>query len=246
MKLYEDKSVIVFFGDRSTCIDPSLVRGQFFKTLVEQAPFKEICDFLPFEVKTLITAHQTHGTSGFTITNSSNLPFFTQEGDYLLTDLPEIALAVATADCLPVVLYDPVKKVAVVVHAGWRGLVGGVVEQALKNLLILKGSVITDIRCLVGPAAQVCCYEVSQDFCEQARCIYPDRQKLLQKTIQKIDDKFFFDTQSFLREILLERGFLEGFFGTSYSECTICKGDYCSYRREKMSPLRQLTVVSLK
>ncbi len=249
MRLYENDTITVFFGDKSTSVYPDQVRGKLFKNLGQtEENIKKIRESLPPTLETIVAAHQVHGISGFTVTDADKeLPFFTEEGDYLVTALPNMGLAVATADCLPIVFYDPVQRVIAVVHAGWRGLVGGVVEQALEDLLKLKGSIMADVRCLVGPAARVCCYEVGQDFVEQAGSILNlVRRPLLQNTIECRYNKYFFDTALFLRLLLYENGLRDGFFDTSYNECTICEERCCSYRREKMSPLRQLTVVSLK
>ena len=248
MKQYENNTVIVFFGDKNTSVYPDQVRGEFFKELKHtEKSLKNINQFFFTSLETIVTAHQVHGVSGFTVADAyKELPFFVKEGDYLVTALSNVGLAVATADCLSIVLYDPVQHVVAVIHAGWRGLVSGVVDQALEDLLKLKGSALSDVRCLVGPAARVCCYEVSADFFEKASILNIVRRSFINKTIEFRYEKYFFDAIRFLQLILFEKGFCDDSFDISYSECTICDENYCSYRREKMSPLRQLTVVSLK
>ena len=79
------------------------------------------------------------------------------EGDALWTVEPELALCVATADCVPVALAGA--RGVAVAHAGWRGIVAGVVGEAAGA--IDAGS--TGSRAWIGPAIGVCCYEVGDD-----------------------------------------------------------------------------------
>lgn len=80
------------------------------------------------------------------------------EGDALLGDAPDLALSVVTADCVPVLLAGPNGLAAV--HAGWRGLVGGVIPAALEKL----GN--ADVA-WIGPTIGPCCYEVGEEVAEQ-------------------------------------------------------------------------------
>jgi YfiH family protein len=83
------------------------------------------------------------------------------EGDALVTDEPGLTLSVITADCVPVLVAGPEGLAAV--HAGWRGIVGGVIPAALEKM---KGSP-GDWTAWVGPSIGACCYEVGEDVAEQ-------------------------------------------------------------------------------
>lgn len=83
------------------------------------------------------------------------------EGDALWTDRPGLALSVVTADCVPVVLAGPGEsgpRVAAV-HAGWRGIVAGVVPRTVEALGVAPDAV----EAWVGPAIGACCYEVGEE-----------------------------------------------------------------------------------
>ncbi|HWN43207.1 MAG TPA: polyphenol oxidase family protein [Thermoanaerobaculia bacterium] len=80
------------------------------------------------------------------------------EGDALLGDAPDLALSVVTADCVPVLLAGPNGLAAV--HAGWRGLVGGVIPATLERLGIVEAA-------WIGPTIGPCCYEVGEEVAEQ-------------------------------------------------------------------------------
>jgi len=83
------------------------------------------------------------------------------EGDALYTAAAGLALSVATADCVPVVIAGPAGLAAV--HAGWRGIAGGVVQAALAEM---QGQP-DQWTAWVGPAIGVCCYEVGEDVAER-------------------------------------------------------------------------------
>jgi YfiH family protein len=85
--------------------------------------------------------------------------------DALWTEEPGTALAILTADCAPILLADPSVPRIAVVHAGWRGLTGGVVEAAISAM----GSDPTALIAAIGPAIGPCCYEVGPEVVEVAR-----------------------------------------------------------------------------
>lgn len=83
--------------------------------------------------------------------------------DAQVTDRTDLALGVLTADCLPVALLAPWGVGAV--HAGWRGLAGGILGGAVDDLLALPeaGADPADVVAFVGPSAGPCCYEVGEE-----------------------------------------------------------------------------------
>ena len=89
------------------------------------------------------------------------LPGCSGPGDALITHLPALALAVATADCVPILLAGRDRVAAV--HAGWRGIAQRIVPAALARLA-LPGD---EITAWIGPAIGPCCYEVGEEVAEQ-------------------------------------------------------------------------------
>lgn len=82
------------------------------------------------------------------------------EGDALFTEETGLALGIVTADCVPVLLAGPDGLAAV--HAGWRGIAGGILAETVKTVLKDSGSS-GDWTAWVGPAIGACCYEVGDD-----------------------------------------------------------------------------------
>ncbi|WP_188037298.1 peptidoglycan editing factor PgeF [Actinotalea sp. JY-7885] len=87
------------------------------------------------------------------------------EGDALVTNRSDVAVGVLVADCVPVLLADPGRRVVAAVHAGRRGLVAGVLEAAVDRMVAL-GARVGDVRAVIGPAVCGRCYEVPEDMRE--------------------------------------------------------------------------------
>jgi hypothetical protein len=83
------------------------------------------------------------------------------EADAVVSAVAGVPVAVATADCVPVLLAAPGARVVAAVHAGWRGLAAGVVEAAL-DALARSGAEPADLAAAVGPHIGPCCYEVDE------------------------------------------------------------------------------------
>ena len=89
------------------------------------------------------------------------------KGDAIVTETPGLPIAVRVADCVPILLYEPEKRVGAVVHAGWRGTFAGIAVKALRVLETRYGADPRQTHCLLGPSAGPCCYEVSEDLAKR-------------------------------------------------------------------------------
>jgi len=83
--------------------------------------------------------------------------------DATITDLPGICLMVMVADCVPVLLFDPVKRVSAVIHAGWRGTVQHITANTVRKMTDHFGCDTADMIAGIGPSIGPCCYEVGED-----------------------------------------------------------------------------------
>ena len=84
-------------------------------------------------------------------------------GDALLENTPGAVVAVKTADCVPVLLVDAGHRTVAAVHAGWRGTVAGIVENAVAEMAARFGSRPDELHAAIGPAIGECCYEVGPE-----------------------------------------------------------------------------------
>ena len=88
-------------------------------------------------------------------------------GDGLITSTPRIALAVQTADCLPIILVDPKHPAVGVFHAGWRGTLRRIVEKGVGEMVMRFGSDPRGMSAAIGPGVRSCCYEVGPEVEEK-------------------------------------------------------------------------------
>jgi len=88
-------------------------------------------------------------------------------GDGLVTNVPQIALAVQTADCFPVLLVDRTNRAVGAFHAGWRGTIKRIAEKGLGVMRRHYGTEPRDVSAAIGPGIQKCCYEVGEEVRSQ-------------------------------------------------------------------------------
>jgi len=113
-------------------------------------------------VEKFVMVSQCHGTDILVIDepNPDYNHFQKLACDGIITNQPGVMIAVGVADCLPVLLLDPVKKVVAALHAGWKGTAGNIAAKGVESLVKLFGSDSRDILAALGPAIGPCCYEV--------------------------------------------------------------------------------------
>ncbi|HEU4975412.1 MAG TPA: polyphenol oxidase family protein [Baekduia sp.] len=107
----------------------------------------------------LAAVRQIHGTRVVVVDGPPDAGAPPHEADGLATTAEDLALLVLTADCLPVALATP--AAAAMVHAGWRGLAGGVLEDGVGALRALDPD--GELQAVIGPGAGGCCYEVGDE-----------------------------------------------------------------------------------
>ncbi len=97
--------------------------------------------------------------------------------DIVMTNDPSLAVAVQVADCVPLLLADPVSGAVAAVHAGWRGTAAGVVGRAVRAMASHFGTRPADLSAAIGPSIGPCCYQVGGDVIEAFRAAgFPERQ----------------------------------------------------------------------
>lgn len=158
------------------------------------------------------------------------------EADASLTETPGSLLAIETADCLPILIVDPIDHRVAAAHAGWRGTVAGVVQAAVREL-IAAGSQPRDLLAVLGPAIGPCCYEVGDDvedaFGEKgAKFLQPAKGK-----------RKHLDIAAANREQLIGAG-VDPARIERLDLCTMCRADlFFSYRRDGAGAGRMISVV---
>lgn len=118
---------------------------------------------------------------------------FELTGDGMVTDRADIILALRTADCAPILLEDAKNGIVAVAHAGWRGALGGVIENTV-DLMLRKGAILHNIAAAVGPCIGRESYEVDEFFHQQ---FLQKNAKFDKYFYNKEAEKFLFDLEKF-------------------------------------------------
>lgn len=128
-----------------------------------------LCKTLNIEDSHLLLPHQVHGidclevTEDLLHTSPEERQQFLEGKDALMTDRPNICIGVSTADCIPVLLYDPRHHAAAAVHAGWRGTVNRIVKETFRKMQKCYGILPEDTIAVIGPGISLKNFEVGQE-----------------------------------------------------------------------------------
>lgn len=141
---------------------------------------KALCQLLKIGHDRLVMPHQVHATGiaqiGKTFFRlSEEVRRQVLEGiDALMTNMPGICIGVSTADCIPIIIYDPEHHAASVVHSGWRGTVANIAGVAVTSMQMAYHSRPEVLRAVIGPGISLENFEVGDEVYEQfATAGYP-------------------------------------------------------------------------
>ena len=175
----------------------------------------------------LATLHQIHSDICVAARGRAGL---LGDGDALLENTPGHLVAVKTADCIPVLLVDEEHRAVAAVHAGWRGTVRGIVQQALRAMQAEFGTRPERVHAAIGPGIGKCCYEVGAEVAAQFGEAGTCQIDLVEANRRQLAEAGVPDTQIYSAQL-----------------CTKCGvGDFHSYRRDKEQAGRMLSFIGVK
>jgi len=187
---------------------------------------------LGFESAPLCFTKQAHKTDVRVVTAAdAREPFdpFPYEADGIVSSQIGLALVCFTADCVPVLLCDPVAHVAGAIHCGWRSTVADILGAAVEKMVSL-GATPENLHAAIGPGIEMCCFETGPEVAEGV-------SKLLGSDADGTyfavpgTGKFMVDLKETDRRRLLQLGLLDENISVS-DECTSCNSDkYWSHRK---------------
>lgn len=143
----------------------------------------------------MVYSKQTHTTNVLSVTEKHWGLGVTKEHIYddvdgLVTNVPQVCLVTAYADCIPVIVADPKNRAIGAAHAGWRGTVGDIVGSMLSLMNRQYGTNPKDVKAFVGPGICQSCYEVSIDVADEFKKAFNVDEAGLILTKGKTDDKY--------------------------------------------------------
>jgi YfiH family protein len=120
------------------------------------------------------TVRQVHGVASVLVSEPSLPGEPLGAADQLATNRPELPLMVQSADCVPLIVVDPVRSAVAVVHAGWRGTAAHAGREAVAMMQRLFDSRPGDLLVGIGPSIGGCCYEVGEDVAADVAVTVPE------------------------------------------------------------------------
>ena len=134
---------------------------------------------LPFYV---VQPHQVHGCEIREVLDPMTTRQELEGVDALITNVPGVAISVRTADCIPVLLYDPVNRAVAAVHDGWRGTVQRLSQKVVSEMQRRYGTRPGDLKAVIGPGIGPESFQVGQEVVDAfADAGFPMAQWLLEE-----------------------------------------------------------------
>ena len=191
----------------------------------------------------VLSVKQVHGTDALVVDQPVEQGDVFEGGwDALVTDQPGVMVTVRTADCVPVLLYDPERRVVAAIHAGWRGAVAGIVPKTVALMVSRFGGSADRLQMAIGPSAGPCCYEVDEPVLARLREVFPEWRSVVQPVSEQ---KAHLDLRAFVRRQALADGLAAERVST-VDACTICQPErFYSYRRDGVVKATMVSGIAL-
>jgi YfiH family protein len=156
------------------------------------------------------------------------------DADAFITDEKNLPIAIRTADCVPVFIFDPSHHAIGLAHAGWKGTYKAIAAKTVEKMQKKYDSHAVDLKVVLGPSIRDCCYQVGEEFCEY----FPPY-------VRRRGSGLYLDVISTNRDQLLQTGVrLENILDSE--TCTCCHKDYFSFRRDGAKAGRMISLMMLK
>lgn len=209
------------------------------------ANWKILAGFFQIPVENFLVLNQVHG-DGILVIKPQGDYFTSRESlnyDAIVTDRPNLAICIKTADCVPVFIADRVQKVIAAVHAGWRGSALGITAKTARLMQNLYGSRPENLLASIGPSIGPCCYEVD----EPAAAAFRHRKNAgYFLSPGRRPDRWMLDLSEVNRRQLLDCGLFEDHIERT-GLCTSCRQDtFFSHRASGGVTGRQINFMMIK
>lgn len=203
---------------------------------------QQLCAMLGIDRDNLIIPRQTHSLNVAVI---DTIPFNAEKlenVDAIVTTLSGVAIAINTADCVPLVFADDVNKVIGVAHSGWKGTVGRIASKTVEQM-VACGASLSNIKVAMGPCICGDCFEVGHEVVEQFVNNGFDSPQVI---LNQYQPRPHIDLPQACRQALIEIGIREENIQLP-THCSRCNPQkFFSARRLGINSGRTLTVAMMK
>jgi len=156
-----------------------------------------VCKKIECKKELLITLNQKHSNQVLYFENIGAVKN-KLSGDAIVSKVKNVGFGILTADCAPILFYDPNKKIIGCAHAGWKGALNGIIKNTVKKFNELSSNS-NDIIAVVGPCIKKNNYEVKNDFFDKFVNYDKENENFFKKTTK---EKYTFDLRGFINKEL--------------------------------------------
>lgn len=222
-----------FFTTRESIIK---TKEHEFENLVKENK-KMFCEY--FSVSNIVSPHQTH-SANVQILKQNTFEYPETDGLIIPNDIKNTIIHLNFADCTPLIFYDG--KISAISHAGWRGTAGSIAKLTVQKMQKEFSSKIENIKCAIGAAISVCCYNVKDDVLKELLSTVKNSDGLYKKE----NDLIYVDLKAINKRQLTDIGLKpENIDVCPY--CTVCNNDiFYSYRKENGTTNRHSACIAMQ
>jgi len=148
---------------------------------------------IKFGLNKIVLLNQVHSNKFYYIDKTSKLNHKKFTGDALITNKSNTPIAVLTADCAPILMFDKKNKTVAAIHAGWKGAYKGIIKRVVR-FMIKKGSSAKNITAVIGPCISIQNYEVKQDFIKK----FIKKDPKTKVFFKKVKNKNYFNLNKYI------------------------------------------------
>lgn len=226
---FKDEGIIALTSDASIDFTPADFDSPL--TNAQRAYLKKECGV---DIPQVFWRKQIHGDDILVVKGGVRTSKSCPDADAYITDEKNLPIAIRTADCVPVFIFDPVHRVIGLAHAGWKGTYKQLAAKTIQKMQEKYTSQPSDLKIALGPSIRECCYQVGEEF----RDHFPSR-------VRDREGRLYADVVGANRDQLLKAGVRpENIFDSRL--CTCCNKDYFSFRRDGEKAGRMISVMMLK
>ena len=205
---------------------------------------KLVCNYHKLNIENLKTAKQVHSNKVLTI---NNLGQKTNEieADALVTNQPNIILGILTADCAPVLAFDPINNIIAAIHIGWKGAIKNILSNTIDTFIGMNSNT-TNIKLAIGPCIGPMSYKVKKDFYDKFIKINIKNKKYF---ISLNSNSFKFNLPEYIKDEALNNGILAKNISNLKRDTFIEKEMFFSFRRNYIKNIgdcgRMISTISI-
>lgn len=166
---------------------------------------KELAISCEADARQFVFPRQTHSDNVVVVTSENENTI--TDTDALITNEPGLFICVQTADCVPILLYDPQKKVVAAIHAGWKGTISKIAQKTIQKMTDQFGCQSSDIVAGIGPSIHMHAYEIGSEVVEAVRANFSNSSALLKPSMNS--GRAYFDLWEANQTVLTEAGIQE-------------------------------------